>query len=258
MARQGERQNQGIRPTANDVRAVDSGLNWTGSGRPRLLDLFCCAGGAGAGYRAAGFEVVGVDIEPQPNYPLAFWHADAMEVLDWMAVCAEHPGGWMSFDAIHASPPCQAYSPLNAYNHHEYPDLIEPVRGLLERTGLPYVIENVPQAPLRDPVTLCGSMFGLRVYRHRAFEASFPLAAPAHPGHVARCVRNGYLPTDDRPFMSVHGGKHSKAWRATAADVMGVPWTTTIREVCEAIPPAYTEHIGRQLLGAVREERRAA
>ncbi|MEU6264859.1 DNA cytosine methyltransferase [Saccharopolyspora shandongensis] len=207
--------------------------------RPRLLDLFCCAGGAGMGYHRAGFDVVGVDIGPQPNYPFEFHQADAIEFLTERG---------REFDAIHASPPCQAFSPLNAYNHKTYPDLVDAVRAALVASGKPYVIENVPQAPLREPVILCGAMFGLRVYRHRAFETSFPLATQPHPAHVARCVRNGYLPTPDRPFMSIHGGKHSKAWRAKAAEVMDVPWTATIIEVCEAIPPAFTEHIGAALL----------
>lgn len=220
-------------------------------GRPRLLDTFCCAGGAAMGYHRAGFEVVGVDIEPQPNYPFRFIQADALEVL-------ASPSMLAMFDAIHASPPCQAYSPLNAINRREYPDLVAPVRELLDASGLPYVIENVVQAPLRDPVVLCGGMFGLSLYRHRAFESNVPLAAPTHPRHEARCVRNGYLPTKEAPFMSIHGGKHSRAWREKAADVMGVPWTRTIVEVCEAIPPAYTEYIGGYLMAAVRERARGA
>lgn len=217
--------------------------------RPRLLDLFCCAGGAAMGYHRAGFEVVGVDVEPQRNYPFEFHQADALEFI------ADHGG---EFDAIHASPPCQAYSPLNAYNHKAYPDLVDSTRRMLIRTGAPYVIENVPQAPLFDPTLLCGAMFGLKVYRHRAFETSFSLAAPAHPKHMARCVRNGYLPTAAAPFMSIHGGKHSKAWRAMAAEVMGVPWTTTINEVCEAIPPAYTEYIGVALMNWINNPEGAA
>jgi DNA (cytosine-5)-methyltransferase 1 len=214
--------------------------------KSRLLDLFCCAGGAGEGYRRAGFEVVGVDIEPQPNYPFEFIQADALGVL----VDRGFVGG---FDAAHASPPCQQYSPLNAYNRKSYPDLVNAVRALLDLTGLPYVIENVPQAPLREPVTLCGAMFGLRVYRHRGFESNVPISAPTHPPHAARCARNGYLPGDDQ-YMTVSGGKHSEAWRLKAAEVMGVPWTRTIREVCEAIPPAYPEHTGRALMATLEKE----
>lgn len=192
------------------------------------------------GYHLAGFEVVGVDIDPQPNYPFRFIQADAMTFP------------LAGFAASHASPPCQAYSPLNAYNKVTYPDLVNPIRIRLQASGLPYVIENVPQAPLRDPVELCGPMFGLKVYRHRAFEASFRLDTPKHLPHVALCTRNGYLPTPERPFMSIHGGKHSRAWQRKAREVMGTPWMETIKEVCESIPPAYTEHIGHQLRAAVR------
>ena len=144
------------------------------SKKPRMLDLFCCAGGAAAGYAKAGFEVVGVDIDRQPHYPFKFIQADAME-LDSKFIA--------SFDAIHASPPCQAYSDLAKRNGnaHEWPRLIEPVREMLMRSGKPYVIENVDGAPLLDPVVLCGTMFkGLRVLRHRLFEANFPIIPPPH------------------------------------------------------------------------------
>ncbi|MEU7863879.1 DNA cytosine methyltransferase [Nonomuraea sp. NPDC049141] len=203
----------------------------------RVLDLFCCAGGAGMGYYLAGFEVTGVDIAPQPHYPFTFVRGDALDYLH------AHGG---DFDFIHTSPPCQGHSPLNAYNHKDYPDLIPATRTALRQVGRPYVIENVIQAPLINPMILCGAMFGLRVYRHRAFEAGggFTFTAPPHPEHVARCVRNGYLPAADQ-FMTITGGRHSEAWRAKAAEVMRVPWTRTIREVCEAIPPAYTRHIGQ-------------
>jgi DNA (cytosine-5)-methyltransferase 1 len=119
--------------------------------KPRLLDLFCCAGGAGVGYSRAGFEVVGVDIDRQPHYPLQFIQADALALdSDFIA----------SFDAVHASPPCQSYSDLAKRNGngHEWPRLIEPVRELLIRSGLPYVIENVDGAPLISPIVLCGTM----------------------------------------------------------------------------------------------------
>lgn len=215
------------------------------TGRPLLFDGCCCAGGASRGYHDAGFDVVGCDIDPQPNYPYEFVRGDVLDLLGDTAFMAR-------FDAVHVSPPCQKYTPLNAYNGHEYPDLVDPVRDLLVATGLPWVMENVVQAPLRDPVVLCGAMFGLTVYRHRAFESNIALAAPPEPPHVYRCVRNGYLPTAERPFMSVHGGRHSKAWREKAAEVMGVPWTKTIREVCESIPPRYTRLVGAQLLAALR------
>jgi DNA (cytosine-5)-methyltransferase 1 len=214
-----------------------------------LLDAFSGDGGAGRGYRQAGWYVIGVDIAPQPHYGgHEFIQADALEVLADRVFMSQ-------FDAAHTSPPCQKYCTLAAYQRHiEYPDLVDPVRELLIATGLPYVIENVPQAPLRDPVTLCGGMFGLPVYRHRGFESNVPLSAPDHPTHTARCVRNGYLPTAARPFMSIHGGRHSRAWLLAAASAMGVEWMVdsdtaeSIRRVCEAIPPAYTHHLGGQLL----------
>lgn len=141
-------------PMKKEVRSA------SGNGhRPRLLDLFCCACGAGVGYNRAGFEVVGVDNKPQPNYPFPFIQADALK-LDAKFLA--------SFDALHASPPCQSYSDLAKRNGngHEWPRLIEPVRKMLIKTGLPYVIENVDGAPLLDPVVLCGTMFpNLRVLR---------------------------------------------------------------------------------------------
>lgn len=219
--------------------------------RPIAVDFFCGAGGASEGLRRAGFYVIGIDVQEMPNYcGDEFVRADALDVLaDPTRFLGARP-----IAAAHASPPCQAYSPLNAYNGKDYPDLIAPVRELLDASGLPYSIENVVQAPLRNPVVLCGAMFGLRVYRHRGFETNFPLESPQHQKHTARCIRNGYLPTKERPFMSIHGGKHSKAWQRKAAEVMGVPWMQTIAEVCEAIPPAYAEYVGARLLDAVRRK----
>lgn len=222
----------------------------------KLLEVYSCASGAGMGYHQAGFQITAVDIEPQPSNPFEFHQGDAIEFIK----ARGH-----EFDAIHASPPCQHYSNLNAYNHKDYPDLIAPTRDAILATGLPYVIENVEAAAgeLIEPVTLCGPMFGLRLYRHRVFETSFPLPVPEHPAHTALCARNGYLPTPDRPFMSIHGGKHSRAWQRAAADAMGMPWVRlpdvggdrarAIREVCEAIPPAYTRHIGEALIDHLRE-----
>lgn len=212
------------------------------------LDAFCCSGGMGMGYYLAGFEVIGVDIDPQPHYPFTFHQADAVDFIRRYG---------SAFHLIHGSPPCQDYSNLNAYNHRDYPRLIEPTREAMLATGRPYVIENVEVAgvELVDPITLCGPMFGLHVYRHRVFETNWGLAAPEHPKHVERCTRNGYLPTADKPFMSIHGGRHSRAWQNAACDAMGMPWIKVpaggdiqlgIREVCEAIPPAYAEFIGRQ------------
>ena len=122
----------------------------------RILDLFCGAGGAGAGYARAGFEVIGVDVRPQPCYPFEFIRCDAIEFLQLDGLAG-------AFDAIHASPPCQRFTSLRTMTNHrpDHPDLIEPVRYLLERVGLPWVIENVPGSPMTHSVLLCGSMFGL-------------------------------------------------------------------------------------------------
>lgn len=229
--------------------------------RPLLLDACCCGGASCHGYELAGFEVWGVDIEPQPHYvnPERFIQADALDVLADRAFMAR-------FAAVHISPPCQGYSPLNAYNKLEYPRLIEPARELLDSLGIPYVIENVPGAPLRDPITLCGYMFpNLLVERHRLFEVGggWTVRQPYHPVHTLRCTRNGYLPTPEAPLMSVHGGKHSRAWQRKACEVMGTPWLAApgdadferlrvgIREVCEAIPPAYSKWIGDRLMDEV-------
>jgi C-5 cytosine-specific DNA methylase len=141
--------------------------------RPRLLDLFCGAGGAAMGYARAGFEVVGVDIAPQPRYPFEFHLEDALEFLPLRRI-------WGDFDAIHASPPCQRWTRAQnaAQNADGHPDLITPLRPLLEATGLPYVIENVVGAPLRDPVKVCGLSLGLGVKRHRLFESNVSLFVP--------------------------------------------------------------------------------
>ena len=222
--------------------------------KPWLLDAFCCAGGAARGYQRAGWRVFGVDKDPQPRYcGDDFYQGDALEFIRAYG---------HRFTASHASPPCQEYSNLNAYNKLIYPDLISETRFALMRSGRPWVIENVLRAPLREPVVLCGAMFELKLYRHRGFETPITLPAPAHPLHVAVCARNGYLPTDQATHMSIHGGKHSRAWQRTAAQYMGMPWViagtgmealrTGIREVCEAIPPAYTEYVGQHLMTAVQ------
>ncbi len=224
--------------------------------RPRLLDLFCCAGGAATGYYRAGFDVVGVDIEPQPNFPYEFVQADAL-ALD--------PAFIQSFDAIHASPPCQSYSDLAKRNKNadQWPRLIEPTRKMLNATSLPFLIENVEGAPLVDPVVLCGTMFPpLRVIRHRLFEANFPLSAPPHGSHplvFTHDKRKGHygLLDQDTSFVQVTGGGNCSV--ANAKDAMGIDWMTK-NELNESIPPAYTEYLGKQVLREVRRrlERRAA
>ncbi len=221
----------------------------------RLLDLFCGAGGAAMGYHQAGFtEIVGVDIIPQPNYPFTFIQADALTPpvdLDY-------------FDLIHASPPCQAYSiTAKAFPHlrnRRYPTLVEPTQTML--AGRPYVIENVPGAPLRADIILCGSMFGLASFdpdmdrvmylrRHRLFEMSFPMmSAPdqcrQYAGAIAGVYGGGGLERADAlAGRTRRGGYTPKA--DVRREIMRMPWAT-MKEVNEAIPPAYTRFIGEQFL----------
>lgn len=205
---------------------------------PRLLDLFCGAGGAAMGYDLAGFEVTGVDHNPQPNYPFEFIQADAFEVLADI--------GLDEFDAIHASPPCQAFT---AYRRTGkvgfYPDHIAQTREMID--GLPYVIENVEGAPLQEPVVLCGSMFDMDIQRHRLFETNWPLQSPDWP-----CRHGIWGP---RFPAATNRGKNSRrsveigVWRIPLArqqEAMGVGWMN-LEELSEAIPPAYTRFIGEQL-----------
>ena len=217
--------------------------------RPRLLDLFCCAGGAARGYQDAGFEVFGVDINPQPRYVGdIFVRGDA---IAWgrMLLAA------MPFDAIHASPPCQAHSDLQKQSKRHYEDFIPATRELCQESGLPYIIENVEGAPLLDPVTLCGTMFpGLRVLRHRLFESNIPLWTPTHTDihplvftHDKRKAHHGQL-DQNTSFVQVTGGGNCSI--ANARDAMGIDWMTK-QELNEALPPAYTEFLGHQLLAAV-------
>lgn len=231
--------------------------------RAFLLDLFCGAGGCSVGYNRAGFDVSGVDIAARQRYPFPFFQADALVFLRTLYL-EEWPDTYLlphrpNFDAIHASPPCQHYSDLAGRNGNadEHPDLIGPVRELLQATGLPYIIENVEGSPLIDPVTICGTTLGLgvdgyRLRRHRCFETNFPLVVPA-------CQCAG----DHRPVIDVTGGGPTYAprldggggrtYKGTVAQkrgAMGIPWMIGA-ELVEAIPPAYTELIGAQLLAAL-------
>lgn len=219
--------------------------------RPRLLDLFCCQGGAAMGYHRAGFEVFGVDINPQPRYPFWFHQGSALDVLLGGVSCFARGDDrkWLhvsEFDAIHASPPCQAHTNAQRIQGNDHPDLIEPTRDLLLESGKPFVIENVPGAPLLDPVKLCGAMFGLETYRHRLFETSWELATPAHPEHSARTTKMG-RPPQPGEFMHIVGNFSGVE---KGREVMGMPWANR-DGLREAIPPAYTEHIGRQLIAAL-------
>ena len=210
----------------------------------KLLDLFCCAGGAATGYHHAGFTVTGVDITDQPNYPFEFIRADSLKLNnDFIS----------SFDAIHASPPCQAYSVTAKRTGmgNMWPKLIEPVRNMLKRSKKPYVIENVYGAPLQNPIILCGTMFPeLRVIRHRLFEINWP--APTLPPHRPHPLchtldkrKNHYGHTDEwHDYVQVTGGGNCTV--AAAQDAMQISWMRK-HELNEAIPPAYTKFIGRAL-----------
>lgn len=206
---------------------------------PRLLDLFSGAGGCAMGYSRAGFDdITGVDVNPQPRYPFKFVQADALEYA------ARHGH---EYDAIHASPPCQAYSkataPLRAQGR-EYPRLIEPTRILLQTLRRPWVIENVPGAPIRRDYVLCGCMTGLpRLKRERWFEVSWPAAqlrAPCHHPEPVISVVGHDVPSEYRR-------KHGRVTLATRRAVMGIDWMSR-DELAEAIPPAYTEYVGAHLI----------
>jgi DNA (cytosine-5)-methyltransferase 1 len=226
--------------------------NWT------IVDICCKAGGASYGYHLAGFNVVGIDREPQPNYPFPFIQADLRD-LDptWLAE---------NFDAAAASPPCWAHSDLRHRTGREYEDFIPETRALLEASGLPYVIENVEGAPLKNPLVLCGTQFdGLRVTRHRLFESNVLLypprphprgKEPLHYTHDKRKTHYGQL--DERTaFVTVTGG--GNCTKAAAEDAMGIPggWMTK-DELNQAIPPAYTRWIGEQVAAHITAERLAA
>lgn len=219
----------------------------------RLLDLFCGAGGCTKGYQQAGFWVRGVDIKRQPRYcGNEFVQADALEYLKGLIESGEIE----EFDALHASPPCQAYSQSSARYRaagKSYPDLYISVRELLRTSNRMWVIENVIGAPKGHAIVLCGNSFGLRVYRHRIFESSHLLLAPPHQPHVVRCARQG-RPANSTQFVVVTGNC-SGVTQARLA--MGIDWMVR-DELSQAIPPAYTEFIGRQLINQLEQIKKAA
>jgi DNA (cytosine-5)-methyltransferase 1 len=223
--------------------------------KPRLLDLFCCAGGAGTGYARAGFDVVGVDIDPQPRYPFEFHQGDALEYL------AEHGH---EFDAIHASPPCQAYSTTRHTHKVRHPEMIEPTRAALIRSGKPFVIENVEGARLQlvDPMLLCGSMFGLTatdtsgerlaLRRHRLFESNVWLMSAGGCIHDNTMVGGVYEGGPMQRNRSDTRGGYTPHW-TVQAELMGIDWMRR-KELAQAIPPAMTEFIGHQLVTHLRRK----
>lgn len=236
--------------------------------RPVLLDLFCCSGGASIGYERAGFRVLGVDLSPQPNYWFPFHRGDALEALqalvsglkvDFWDKRLNDGTSWgheairlADISAVHASPPCQLYSTTHRINRSDYPDLIAPTRTLLEETGLPWVIENVVAAApqMRNPVMLCAAMpeISRPMYRHRLFEGGggFMPSQPDHPAHSIRQAKMGRAAQDDEYMHIV--GNFSGVPRARRD--MEMPHASR-RELAEAIPPAYAEHIGRQMLALI-------
>jgi DNA (cytosine-5)-methyltransferase 1 len=209
--------------------------------RPILVDLCCKQGGAAMGYHRAGFDVLGVDNEPQPRYPFAFVQADALEFLAFANLS--------SIAAIHGSPPCKGYTRTGwSYHfgyHQRHPDLLTPMREALERTGLPWVIENVPGAPMRADLKLCGCTTGLpELERERWFETSwraFDLRQPCHR---------------TQPTVSPRGNTHYKGEAIDWARAMGIDWMNA-EGLSQAIPPAYTEYIGRALIEHIAGERAA-
>lgn len=205
----------------------------------RLLDLYCCQGAASEGYRRAGFDVVGVDLHPQPRYPFEFIQWDAVAFADLRA---------HEFDVVHASPPCQRYSLAQRIQGREHPDLIGPTRDALIAAGVPYVIENVEDArpELIDPVTLCGASFGLHTYRHRLFESNVTLTAPDHREHTHPTVKMGRALEPGDFYHAVGNFSNVQYVR----DDLGVPWMNR-DGIRECIPPAYTEFIGAQLLAHI-------
>lgn len=214
--------------------------------KPRLLDLFCCSGGASVGYARAGFDVIGVDLADRPRYPFEFIQGDAVEYLARIIAT----GQVADYDLIHASPPCQAYCSLTKGTHRDrpntHPELYEPIRDLLDASGVPAVIEN-PAA--RPDVILCGESFGLGVIRHRNFELInwFSMALPhaPHRGRVRGWRHGEYF---KGPYVAAYGKGGGKGDVAELQAAMGIDWTDVRAELVEAIPPAYTQWLGEQAL----------
>lgn len=222
--------------------------------KPRLLDLFCGAGGAAMGYHRAGFEVVGVDINPQPHYPFRFIQADALRLMF---------GDWC-FDAIHASPPCQAFTQISARwrgkgtKADEHPDCLTPTLELLRQMTIPWVVENVVGARrmMNANLTLHGGMFGLGVHRPRLFESNILLLAPRANATAGAVGVYDRAPSKRKRYRNNGNYKGKSEIRMAdsvecAQEVMGIDWMPEWRELCEAIPPAYTELIGHQLLSHI-------
>jgi DNA (cytosine-5)-methyltransferase 1 len=203
--------------------------------KPKLLDAFCGEGGAGMGYSHAGFDVVGVDIIPQPRYPFDFVQDDAIDFIK------KHGH---EFDAIHTSPVCKRYTACSVLNNVEHPDQIPSVRDALIASNKPWIIENVVGAPLLNPTQLCGCMFNLRTYRPRQFETnSFHIPQMSHQEHRAPLAKMG-RPVKPHEFMHI-AGHYSNV--TLAREIMGMPWGSR-DGISQAIPVVYAEYVGRHLM----------
>lgn len=251
---------------SESVPKMSSSATGARSSAKKLLDICCKAGGASMGYHMAGFEVTGMDIDPQPHYPFEFWKADFTKLT-----AGELSAIAQDFDVVVGSPPCQHYSAMTELvkvthqkkkgiysGRDDYPDLVVPFREMVQSIGLPYIIENVPGAPLLNPVQLCGSSFALRVRRHRLFESSLPLRGVA-------C--NHQWQDRHRPYYQVKYGPGSDKMTGTIGVygtgngdhldgieqvnlhrvAMGIDWMDA-KEIAQAIPPAYTFYLGKQIL----------
>lgn len=226
----------------------------------RLLDLYTGVGAARVGYERAGFSVVGVDIDPQPDYPApgCFFQANVLDLsIEFLR----------QFQVVHASSPCQYDAAIskgtNAHLRHRYPDLYGPTKALLEEAGVPYVIETT-SIPRKDvSVTLCGEMFGLRVIRHRKFEfGGWTTSRPKLPKHRGLTIgmRHGKLVTEENGgyYFAVYGDGGYKGTVPQWQDAMGIHWTDNRKSIAEAIPPAYTEWVGRRFIEQYQIKEQAA
>lgn len=204
--------------------------------KPRLLDAFCGAGGAGMGYYQAGFEVVGVDVRPQKHYPFEFHQADALKFI------AEYG---REFDVIHASPICKSFTKLQRIHGRNYPDQITPIRDLLKKIDRPYIIENVPGSPLINPIKLNGAMFDLGVRRERWFETNPVIWFPPLVGYQnGKVGKRGEYDRGNNGLITVAGHNFNPKIARLAMDI---DWMTGM-ELSQAIPPAYTKWIGERFM----------
>lgn len=225
----------------------------------KMIDLFCCAGGCSMGYHRAGFdEIIGVDIVPRPNYPFTFVQADAFEYMK--------NADLSDVDFIHASPPCQCYTSLKYLSgdvekwEEDHPDLVAKTRKVLEATGKPYIIENVVGAPLKNPIKLCGSQFeNLYTQRPRLFESNIPLQPKDTPVVKHKTLGLGKGLGEDG-FITVAGKRIPNGMNEVQARLYygfalgGIDWMTH-EELTQAIPPVYTEFLGKQVIRYIKQHK---